>query len=211
MGIVGNCEFAIQEAVRPEPKVTKSTLMRNILRLGDTEVHGTDDEALEITVMVSKCTAQARPKTWKRFVKREEDREEEDSHRMDVDESQAGGAAKAQYAELLMRSEYYVNRTEDADDEAPLRRSADRDNEDKDAGKGGDEEPAEPVLEKVEREELIRGFKYGTTFVPCPDGQFPRQQTRKGIDVCGFVKEKFVRLSFFDYFLFVKPLSFTDL
>ena len=56
--------------------------------------------------------------------------------------------------------------------------------------------------DKIDQEQLIRGFKYGSTYVPCPEGQFPRLSTRKGIDICGFFPDKNVC---FTTFLINKP------
>lgn len=63
---------------------------------------------------------------------------------------------------------------------------------DVDEGKSVAEE--ETRSEKVEKEQLIKGFKYGSTYVPCPDGQFERLNTKKGIEICGFFLKKNVRL-----------------
>jgi len=57
-----------------------------------------------------------------------------------------------------------------------------------------EEKTGDNDLEKVEKEELVRGFKYGTTYAPCPDGQFPKLPTTKGIQICGFFPDKTVRI-----------------
>lgn len=67
-----------------------------------------------------------------------------------------------------------------------------------------EEENVHNPVEKIDKEQLIRGFKYGTTYAPCPDGQFPKLPTKKGIDFEGFFKAKnvstrhhlFIRLRF---------------
>ena len=48
-------------------------------------------------------------------------------------------------------------------------------------------------MTKIEKEELVRGYKYGASFAPAPEGGFPRLKTRKGIDVCGFFPQKHFR------------------
>ncbi|KAG6820237.1 hypothetical protein H0H93_003600 [Arthromyces matolae] len=172
-GFVGTCSDALQETAKPDIKVTKSALMGTILRLGDVETRS--DEAIELTVKTSKCTAMSRPKSWKKFAVREAKRKEATQ---DEDEEMEGESEKVTFAQLKMRSEYYV---EQADAEGDVKME---DNEVKDLQPEDEESPHH--LEKVEKEQLVRGFKYGTTYAPCPDGQFPRLPTQKGIEICGF-------------------------
>jgi len=156
--------------------------MSTVLRLGDVEMR--PEEALELSVKTTKCTALNRPKGWKKFSRREAN---------DTDEVATDDAEHAIYAQLNMRTEYYIDRSEDKDDadDSPV----ERENLDGD----GDISMKE-MLEKVEKEQLVRGFKYGSTYAPCPDGEFPRLKTVKGIDICGFFQAKNVR---------ILPLSFS--
>ena len=202
-GIVGTCEFALQDISRPDIKQTKSALMGTTLRIGD--IQNKPTESTEIQVKLSKCTAVARPKSWKRVMLRKKDKDKdkgkggeegsdetedgaEDS--MDVDEGDT-------YVELKKHSEYYrdSDKSDDDDDEESHLRvkeeKTDRDNTRADR----DERVAPEDDRRVEREELIKGFKYGSTYTPCPDGQFDRLKTKKGIDICGFFKSKNVRAS----------------
>ena len=197
-GIVGTCELALQDISRPDIKTTKSALMGTTLRVGD--VQNKPTESMEIQVKLSKCTAITRPKNWKRVMLRKKDKDkdkdkdggegsdqtEDDAEEpMDVDEADT-------YVELKRRSEYYRDSDksgDDDDDEGEVQVKEEK--------SGYDDAPAEQVkLEddrRVEREELIKGFKYGSTYTPCPDGQFDRLKTKKGIDICGFFKSKNVR------------------
>ncbi|KAH7926187.1 SPOC domain-like protein [Leucogyrophana mollusca] len=171
-GIVGTCAYALQEISRPDIKQVKSALMATVIRLGDVDVR--PDEAIEVAVKATKCTALARPKSWKKFSSREHG---EDISMGGEDEEES----KTFFAELKMRTEYYIDRgSHDDDDDA---NSEDEEGSEA-AGRKNDN------LEKVEKEQLIRGFKYGSTYAPCPDGQFPRLPTRKGIDICGFFHAK---------------------
>lgn len=170
-GVLGTCAHALQEIARPEVKVTKSVLMGSVLRIGD--VNGRPDEAMEIMIKTSKCTALARPKSWKRFAKRGEEKSAEDGEtKMEVDEDEA---EQVLFAQLKMRSEYYL---ENKDENGEI--------------KVKQEDGGEPVEEeqRLEKEELTRGFKYGSTYVPCPDGQFERLKTKKGIELLGFFNKK---------------------
>ncbi|KAF8665093.1 hypothetical protein AX16_000561 [Volvariella volvacea WC 439] len=173
-GVVGTCAFALQEASRPDIKETKSALMATVLRIGDTTAHW--EEAIEIDIETCKCTAIARPKSFKAFSLREND-----ADGMDIDED----TRKDVYAQLKRRTEYYIDRSEEnEEDEEDVKREEDTE-EDMEALQKRLKEK-EAFMEKVEKEELTRGFKYGTTYVPCPDGQFPHLPTTKGIEIWGF-------------------------
>lgn len=194
-GVVGNCTFALQEISKPDIKAVRSALMATILRLGDVDTKA--DEAVEILVKTNKCTAISRPKSWKKYALREDD-----SGQTMVIEDDKNDQSKVVYAPLKMRTEYYVDRNsgndKDADGDVKMEEGTVTLHGDEAQPKGEDEKK-EDNLEKVEKEELVRGFKYGTTYVPCPDGQFNRLQTKKGIDICGFFYTKNVS--------FVLPIS----
>jgi len=171
---MGTLSFALDEVSKPEVKETRSTLISNILRLGDPDNNPL--EAVEITVKTSKCTALARPKSWKRFAPRESKPADE----MDVDSATARDrdldeedANKIVWAQLRMRTEFHVENDEQEDED-----NANEDNMDVDGVKKSGA--------KVEKEQLVRGFKYGSSYVPCPDGQFTKLSTKMGISISGF-------------------------
>ncbi|KXN84807.1 ATP-dependent DNA helicase II subunit 2 [Leucoagaricus sp. SymC.cos] len=188
-GIVGNCTFALQEISKPDIKTVRSALVGTILRLGDVETNA--EEAVEILVKASKCTSMVRPKSWKKYALRED----ESGHPIIIDTSKAGQLqSQVIYAPLKMRTEYYVDRSEHSDETKDVGGDVEMEGDDgtnlldgaTTKEEEGEDEKKDENLEKVEKEELVRGFKYGTTYAPCPEGQFPRLQTRKGIDICGF-------------------------
>ncbi|KAE9397612.1 SPOC domain-like protein [Gymnopus androsaceus JB14] len=173
--IVGNLDFVLEQISLPDVKTSRSTLMHNVLRIGDTESR--TDEAMEILVKTSKCTAVNRPKSFKKFaIRSKSPQEEEDRKAMDVD---ADEGKNVTYVQLKARSENFVDTSEPKDGEVESETKVEE-----------DEETRLAALEKVEKEQLIRGFKYGTSYVPCPDGQFPKLPTKKGIDLIGFIPEK---------------------
>ncbi|RDB29054.1 ATP-dependent DNA helicase II subunit 2 [Hypsizygus marmoreus] len=187
-GVVGTCAFALQETMRPDVKQTKSTLMGTVLRLGDVDTKS--DEAIEIIIKTSKCTALARPKSWKKFAIRKEAGEDESSMKVDEDED-----ASVAYAQLKMRSEYYIDTTPEGEVDKDMDVKMEEEDEslleeEEEGTEKPKEKPKKEHMEKVEKEQLVRGFKYGTTYAPCPDGQFPRLPTKKGIDICGFFLAK---------------------
>ncbi|KAJ7451138.1 SPOC domain-like protein [Mycena latifolia] len=199
-GVLGTCALALRETMRPDIKLTKSTLMGTTLRLGDPDSR--PEEAMEINIKTSKCTALNRPKSWKKFAIREKKKkpvpgakivEEDEEEEMDIDEpTKEGAPKKVTYVQLKMRTEYYVDRRDhNSDDEdvkmEEVEKEPEPEEEDED---GAPTNKIDPGMEQVDKEELIRGFKYGTTYVPCPDGQFGRLPTKKGIDICGFFLAK---------------------
>jgi Ku70/Ku80 beta-barrel domain len=192
--ITGTLSFALDEVRKPEVKETRSALMANTLRLGDPENYPL--EALEIMVKTSKCTALARPKAWKRFAPRESNPADE----MDVDTAPTrdhymseNELAKIVWAQLRMRTEFHVEHGEQEDED-----KGEEDNMDVDGVKKSGA--------KVEKEQLVRGFKYGSSYVPCPDGQFAKLDTRMGISICGFFSADNVCLPFFFIFCMMTPV-----
>lgn len=192
---MGTLEFALQEITRPEVKQTKSALMGTTLRLGDVDNFPLD--SLEISVKASKCTALARPKSWKRFGLRKEEEEEEDGMppppQPDDDENKI-------WVELQMRTEYVLPK--EPEEEDGEEEDKDAMDVDKDDNEQNVTQPLDPS-QRLEKEELVRGFKYGSSYVPCPDGQFERLMTKKGIEICAFFKSVGVCLIFSLFFVFL--------
>uniref|UniRef100_D8QKI4 ATP-dependent DNA helicase II subunit 2 n=1 Tax=Schizophyllum commune (strain H4-8 / FGSC 9210) TaxID=578458 RepID=D8QKI4_SCHCM len=181
-GVVGTCEEALEDTAAPDVKETKSVLMSNVLRLGD--VDNRPETALEIIVRTAKCTAMQRPKSWKKFAPRvkgdESEAEDKPDEDMEKDDDSIRKAKQAKGEDANAASTQDVNM--DADDE---------DGDDSDAEEVLDLEDPQvraTYYDEVERETLVRGFKYGTSYAPCPEGHFPKLNTKKGIDFCAFFK-----------------------
>lgn len=151
------------------------------------------DEAIEILCKTSKATAIQRPKSWKKFSRRgkhkkegqEEKNEEDEPMQVDEDEDETA----AVFAQLRVRTEYVAERPGPPPKGDGEVSQVEEDVTMADAGDAKDKE-AQTHLEVLNKEELIRGFKYGSSYAPCPDGQFPKLATRKGIDICGFFPHK---------------------
>ncbi|KEP54595.1 putative ATP-dependent DNA helicase II subunit 2, related protein [Rhizoctonia solani 123E] len=167
-GQIGTCAYALHETSRPEPRPTKSAMSNNVFRIGDPELF--PEEVIEIAVKTSKATALVRPHSMKKFTKRE------------VVAATQGGPSQAgaspddykHYVELKRRTDYVVKLIESGTEEEE-----------------GDEdrEKQEPQGEVVEKETLVKAFKYGSTWVPCEEGHFEGLHTRKGIEVVSFIAE----------------------
>ena len=171
LGLLGTLSRALDSLSYPDVKVTKSALAQTTLRLGDVETR--DEEALQIGVRVAKCTSLVRPGSWKRFFGSaiESGDEDEDAER------------KTAFKELKSRTEYVIDRSSEGEDED---KKVDVTDFEEDEVQDDDESQ----LETVDKENLIKGFKYGSTYVPCPDGKFPTLNTKMGIDICGFFPAK---------------------
>jgi len=192
--IVGTLSFALDEVRKPEMKETRSTLMNNILRLGDPGNNPL--EALEIPIKTSKCTAFARPKSWKRFAPRESNPADE----MDVDTAPTqNDIRKTVWAELKMRTEFHVEHDEQGN--VDNGNDEDMDVDVDDVKKSG---------AKVEREQLVRGYKYGSSYVPCADDNFAKLSTHMGISICGFFSADNVSTPLLFIFRMMTPCSFGE-
>ncbi|KAJ3980021.1 SPOC domain-like protein [Lentinula detonsa] len=174
--VIGNLDRVLEQISLPDVKTSRSTLMQNVLRIGDVDTR--TEEAMEILIKTCKCTAINRPKSFKKFAIRPKTAREEEAEQqsMDVDDDEKKVVT---YAQLKARTEYYVDKLDPKDEDTEEQVKTEE-----------DAEPQSEDLEKVEKEELIRGFKYGTSYVPCPEGQFPKLPTKKGIDLIGFIPEK---------------------
>ncbi|KAG9310306.1 SPOC domain-like protein [Chiua virens] len=175
LGLLGSLEHALLTLTYPDPKEVKSSLVTTTLRLGDVEVR--ESEAIEINVRIAKRISMARAASWKKFFRK-------DGDDVDIDDVEEG---KTVFKEVKRRTEYVIDRSSGNEEEDKGSPGQDVSME-VDEGKSVTTE--ETHLEKVEKEQLIKGFKYGSTYVPCPDGQFQRLNTKKGIEICGFFEEK---------------------
>ena len=186
-GVLGNLDYALGEISRPDIKEVRSTLMGTVLHVGD--IYTCPDEAFEIPVKASKCTALAHPKGWKKFALREATAKDAMDMELDEDQSEKD-VEKTTFAQLRLRTEYYIDRNAGGEEGDVKMKQED---EEENLVEDDPDKPKDNNLEKVEKEDLVRGFKYGTTYAPCPDGQFPKLTTKKGIQICGFFQEKNVR------------------
>lgn len=129
------------------------------MRIGDVEAR--PDEAIELNIRTSKCTAISKPPSLKRFAKKKVDPD-----RMDVDEADL-------YTPLERKTEYVIRK------------------DDHDTDENDDDKTEADEEETVEKENLVRGYKYGTNFIPIDEeDEFERLEPNSGIDICGFFHRK---------------------
>ncbi|KAF8523097.1 SPOC domain-like protein [Hysterangium stoloniferum] len=156
---LGTAAYALQECSKPDIKMTKSTLMNSSLRIGDVESR--PEEAIELRIKTSKCTAISRPPSMKKYAKRVTQID-----KMDVDGTDT-------YTLLDRKTDYVVERYIGDQEDAVLEE--------------GDAALDNIETETVEKEKLVRGYKYGASFVPIGEEEdFQRIESKLGIDICGF-------------------------
>jgi ATP-dependent DNA helicase 2 subunit 2 len=186
-GRVGTCEYALRVCAEPEIKVTKSTLSRTTMVIGDIQTRM--DDAISIPVRTGKATAIVRPQSFKKFSRRN------GSGRYDtrLDKSLGGlgdklsnGAMSAPWediAPLAMRTEFVL---------APQS----KENEDGAAeNENGDREDASEHFQdqqRVEKEDLTKSYKYGSTWIPIEDLSENYLPTQQGLELVGFSYEDMV-------------------
>lgn len=170
--MVGTAAFALQECSKPDIKIPKSALMVSKLRIGDVDTR--PEEAVELRVRTSKCTAASKAPSMKRFARRENL-----ANAMEIDGQDV-------YTALDRKTRFFVERGDgrpDPDNEVQM--------DDEDEAHDGNEGEA------VEKEDLVRGYKYGASFVPLDDEGLERLEPNSGIDICGFFFSKNVKFFFF--------------
>jgi len=177
--LVGTMDYALQECARPDVKTTKSVLLSTTLRFGNVDDENLREEAISLAVRTSKATAITRPPTVKRFV-----RKEREANQMDWEGDRAMRALE-EFAPVNRRTDYYIEkRTENGKTTAEPDIKVERiDESDLQLA------PQKPLddSEMVEPEELVRAYKYGATYVPFEAGTFLKLETKKGLDICGFI------------------------
>ena len=72
----GTVDRVLESISMPEVKTSRSVLSPNVLRIGDVDTRA--EEAIEILIKTSKCTAVNRPKSFKKFYTRPKTKKEEE-------------------------------------------------------------------------------------------------------------------------------------
>ncbi|KAH8830040.1 ku80-like protein [Flagelloscypha sp. PMI_526] len=224
LGMLGPLHVALASLSTPDTKRTKSTLTASFLRLGDVDTR--PEEALEIAIKTGKCTALARPKAFKKFALHRDMRPlDEDGKEMEPNLPDVKGPNV--YVPLSSESHYYVKDEKDEDDEGgdikkevtqeelllqvPSESQARQRGMDEEEDEEEDKKPEPPKhdgREEVSKEELVRGYKYGSTFVPAPDNLFDPLPTKPGMSIIGFFDSAHFRREYSmgeTYFVYADP------
>ena len=178
-GKVGTCEYALRVCAEPEIKITKSTLSRSTLIIGDVQTR--TDDVISIPIRTGKATAIVRPQSLKKFARRSGPaRHDRGSDKL---ENGATSAPLEDVAPLAMRTEFVVVSQSKEKEEEVVK------NED-----GDDEDVLEHSenQQRVEKEDLTKCYKYGSTWVPIEDLSENYLPTQQGHEVVGFSYEDMV-------------------
>ncbi|KAF8330432.1 SPOC domain-like protein [Cantharellus anzutake] len=183
-GSMGTLAYALQVTQSPEIKITRSTLSKTTLSIGD--IHIRPDESIEILVKTGKATSGVTPPSLKKFTMRTDSESLKESQNQQQQLNPVMPSLE-DVAPLEMSTQYVVKEDNDVDDVKAGRpaRSFEDDEE------GGDDEIQDPFenAQRLEKEDLIRAYKYGSTWVPIEDESADKVATVKGLQVVGFSYE----------------------
>lgn len=195
--------------MQPDIKVVRSTLMANMLTIGDAT--NRPEDSIAINIQLAKATSVVHPPPMKKFAKRavpggEAGGAESQTLNSENTQSLSSGINNQPYvvasledvAPLEMRTEYILSSSlkeaaeQAASAKAPRGRYGGLDDEDDEEDTAIIPEPTvDAPLETVERDELVKAYKYGQSWVPIDDDSIDadRLVTVKGVEIVGFVYE----------------------
>ncbi|CAK9782753.1 SPOC domain-like protein [Cutaneotrichosporon oleaginosum] len=201
----------LAEARRPHPATTEGTVSSIKLHIG---AEGVDaDEAISIPMHYSKATMKARPpslsKTWKTAVDVQTPaRDAEASQLLSQLESQGADASGAISGKINRHIVYFIRKGgEPASTQATQSQSQTRIEDDPDFIIGGRRQPqsqsqtqtlsptqrTEEDLEPVEKEDLVKAWRFGSSLIPVEADTFAPLRTEKSVEVLGFIPQANVR------------------
>lgn len=183
----------------PRPDVVNGTQVGTCLYIGAEPIDA--EQAICIPLKYTKATAKARPptlsKAWKTAVDLQQPAGTIPTHSeasqllntlQSQSQSQGGQAnnlAALVSAEVKQHSTYFLKKPE------PIKESG--------AGEAeGDDLPTieedEGEREYIPKEELVKAWRYGSSWIPVEDDTFEPLKTQKGVEVLGFIPQKNVSL-----------------
>lgn len=187
-------------------------MMANMLTIGDAT--NRPEDSIAINIQLAKATSAVHPPPMKKFAKRAMPGGEAGGAESQPGDSQPLGGTlnNQQYvvapledvAPLELRTEYILGSVLKEATEQASRAKASRDryggldDEDDDEETAVLPEPdANAPLQTVEKDELVRAYKYGQSWVPIEDESInaDRLVTIKGVEIVGFIYESLVSCS----------------
>ncbi|KAG8902590.1 ATP-dependent DNA helicase II subunit 2 [Tulasnella sp. 403] len=176
-GLLGSCYKALEDCALPEVKPVSPAGKGIMLYLGDQEARS--EEAIEISAKVHKVTAKASVVSLKKYIKRggRPGERDLDGDIQMGDLTVTGAAVKAAvYAAVDRETKYFTKPP------PPSKEKAAEEEEEEEV-----EETERSVGEPVSSDDLVRGYKYGATWVLVEE-EFERLPTKPGIEVIGFMR-----------------------
>lgn len=206
---IGTFDEALLNARMPKPSVVNGTLSGIELRIGSTDVDPA--QAIVIPIKYSKATMKARPpslsKAWKPAMDLQAHTREgiarssasnqllnsvtEQSQALDKPPAQSDLAAMIS-AEVKNYSTYVIKRQEPVIEVGSTQAGTD--------GTQGatqkEQEIEEEDEELVAKEDIVKAWRFGSTWVPMEKDTFEPLDTRKGVEILSFFPRDAVRLDF---------------
>ncbi|KAG8834379.1 ATP-dependent DNA helicase II subunit 2 [Serendipita sp. 399] len=194
-GLFATCAYALQECATPEVKETRSSLLYQVLRFG--EPTDDPDHSVELNVRVSKATAIARPPPMKKFA-----RSTPQENTMEWTGA-IGEPLAAQFAPVKSRTDHFIKDFGENKDAQEQTKAIEGDPD----VKIEIDEDGVPILPSdlalvtipdnaapIGDENTQLAYKYGAEYIPVDKADFSQLQTRKGLDIVGFIPgDKFRR------------------
>lgn len=168
-GLLGSCYQALQDCALPETKSVNPTSKGITLFLGDHET-GADEEAIEISARVHKVTSKAASVTLKKFIKRTAAKDR------DGDATMNGEGARSSYGVVERETKYFVKPQPPPKEEKTGTQTQTQTQQE-------EEQAEEKPTIQVDPDDLVKGYKYGATWVLVED-EFEKLPTKMGIEVC---------------------------
>ncbi|BEJ02117.1 hypothetical protein CcaverHIS631_0607990 [Cutaneotrichosporon cavernicola] len=188
----------LEEARRPHPATTEGTVSGIHLYIGAAGVDS--DAAISIPMQYSKATMKARPpslsKTWKTAVDVQAPaRGTEASQLLSQIESQ-GALVGAISGKINRHMLYFIRRAEAASFQATQSQpQSQRIEDDPDFILPTQTQTLTQTVEEepVEKEDLVKAWRFGSSLIPVEADTFEPLPTQKGIEVLGFIPQAHVR------------------
>ncbi|KAG8984122.1 ATP-dependent DNA helicase II subunit 2 [Tulasnella sp. JGI-2019a] len=187
-GLLGSCYQALEDCALPDVKSVKPTAKGITFLIGDSEVQ--PEEAIEISARVHKVTSKASSITLKKFIRRDgkdtNAKDDDGDATMSTDagdagkESGDGDGAEIMYSVVERETKYVVKPPPPEKDKKDQTDSQAQTQEDL-----AEEEEEKPGIQ-VDADDLVKGYKYGATWVLVDDG-FEKLPIKMGIEVIGFM------------------------
>lgn len=173
-GLLGSCYQALEDCALPEVKSVKPTAKNITFIIGDNEVQS--EEAIEISARVHKVTSKASSVTLKKFIKREGTtaKDVDGDATMDTHAGDDSGGTGVTFAAVERETKYIVKPLPEKDPKTETQTQTQTQTD-------AQEDEEKPGIQ-VDAEDLVKGYKYGATWVLVED-DFEKLPTKMGIEV----------------------------
>ena len=202
-------EPALKDARLPQPVIVAGTVSGINLHIGSDTVDS--EQAITIPIKYSKATMKARPptlsKAWKAAVELQAPLTQRDSTQGDRPSQLAHSVAEQSQlpeqsdvaalvsADVKNYTAYVIRRLAEKDGGQPPTQGTQGTQGAQDPGSQVDPTQAEPEEEEepVAQEDIVKAYRYGSTWVPVEEDIFTPLDTAKGVEILSFFPRSAVR------------------